>query len=270
MKPEPKAEAKSKGSRWSSRRALVLAALVVLLLKQFVPFGIGGIILYPFTLLATWVHEMGHGIMAILAGGGFEKLEIFWDASGLAHTYGTSDVGHGFVAAAGLLAPPIAGAVILAVARGPRRARIVLWVLAGALFVSLALFVRSVLGWAVMSVMVAVIAWINLRWSDNRRLWLAKFVGVLLGLDTITRIDYLFTGGVVIGSKPMPSDIANVATAWGGAYILWGLLLASLSLALVALGIWASWRQPRAAKAAGPAPAKTSRRASGEAAPQAK
>ena len=42
--------------------------------------------LYPFTLLGTWVHEMGHGLGALLCGGRFDRLEIFEDASGLAFT----------------------------------------------------------------------------------------------------------------------------------------------------------------------------------------
>jgi hypothetical protein len=233
----------------SSRRALVLAAVAIVLLKQFVPFGLGGVVLYPFTLLATWVHEMGHGIAALLAGGRFERLEIFWNASGLAHTSGYAGTAGGFVAAAGLLGPPIAGGAILAFARGPRRARTILWAIAVALFLSLVIWVRSPVGFAVACVIVALLVWVSLKWSDTRRLWLAQFIGLLFGLDTVSRIDYLFTRGVVIGGEPLKSDVASVADAWGGSYLMWGLLLATISLGAVALGLWIAWRRPAGAVA---------------------
>lgn len=52
----------------------------------------GYYILYPFTILGTWFHEMGHGIMSILVGGRFNYLEIFPNGSGLAHSsYYTKD-----------------------------------------------------------------------------------------------------------------------------------------------------------------------------------
>ena len=44
----------------------------------------GSLLLYPFTILATWFHEMGHGIAAMLTGSQFEGLLIFSDGSGVA------------------------------------------------------------------------------------------------------------------------------------------------------------------------------------------
>ena len=66
-----------------SRIALILGALLILALQRWVPMG--RLILYPFTLLSTWVHEMGHGISALLVGGHFLRLDIYADASGMAH-----------------------------------------------------------------------------------------------------------------------------------------------------------------------------------------
>ena len=38
---------------------------------------LGSFLLYPFTILATWFHEMGHGLAALLTGNSYEKLLIF-------------------------------------------------------------------------------------------------------------------------------------------------------------------------------------------------
>jgi hypothetical protein len=235
------ARAPSKDSRWSSRRALVFAALTIVVVDKLVPFG--RFVLYPFTLLATWVHEMGHGIAGLLVGGRFQSLEIYADGSGLAMTSGAPGWREGIVAAAGLLAPPIVGASILAFARGPRRARTALGILSAAIVLSLVFWVRSVLGWFVLPAVAALLGIGVAVFTENRRLFLAQLVGVVLALDTLSRIDYLFTGSAIVGGEARTSDIANVATSFGGARFLWGLLLAAMSLGFVALGLWAAWRK---------------------------
>jgi hypothetical protein len=253
--PTPKANA----SRWSSRRALVLAALTLLVVDKFVPLG--RFLLYPFTVLATWVHEMGHGLAALVVGGHFESLALYSDGSGLALTSGAPAWRAGIVAVAGLVAPPIAGASLLAFARGPRRARIALFVLAGAIAVSLIFWVRSVIGLAVLPSLAVLIGVAAALASENKRLFFAQLIGVVLAFDTVARIDYLFTGSAIVGGEARPSDIANVAEAFGGARILWGLLVAAVSLGIAALGMWAAWRKsgkkekkaPKASKTAGAA-----------------
>ncbi|MCX7595352.1 MAG: M50 family metallopeptidase, partial [Fischerella sp.] len=65
---------------------LIVAAIVTIGLWQL---PAGNYILYPFSILATWFHEMGHGLMALLLGGNFQQLQIFPDGSGVA-TYSYS------------------------------------------------------------------------------------------------------------------------------------------------------------------------------------
>src|SRR4051812_46612188 len=95
--------------RPTSRGALLLALGASVIIGSFIPFG--RLLLYPFTLMATWVHEMGHGVGALISGGRFEYLDVFADASGLAHVLHAPGA-DGFVCAAGLLAPPIVGAAM--------------------------------------------------------------------------------------------------------------------------------------------------------------
>jgi hypothetical protein len=159
------ARAPSNDSRWSSRRALVFAALTLLVVDRFVPFG--RFFLYPFTLLSTWVHERGHGLAALWAGG--------------------------FRASPSAATLPV---------------------------------------------------WRSRRWGPGGNT-ASSPLGVLFALDTVSRIDYLFTGSVFVGGEMRASDIANVTTAFGGLRLLWGLLLAGVSLSCVALGLWAAWRKPR-------------------------
>src|ERR1700690_2678235 len=91
----------------TSRGALLTAVVVYFVVKTFIPFG--GVLLYPLTLLSTWVHEMGHGMTALLCGGRFASLDVFANGSGLAYTATSRPWQAGLVAAGGLVAPPIVG-----------------------------------------------------------------------------------------------------------------------------------------------------------------
>ena len=96
---------------------LLLAAFVTVALWQM-PFG--NFVLYPFTILATWFHEMGHGLTAIALGGRFEKLMIFSSGSELAYHGGhlaLGSFGRALVSAGGLMGPPVAGMTLLLASR---------------------------------------------------------------------------------------------------------------------------------------------------------
>lgn len=238
--------------RPTSRGVLLLAAAISLIVGVFVPFG--GVLLYPFTLLATWVHEMGHGLTALVLGGGFDRLEIFWDASGLAHTRAAKGAVDALVCLGGLVAPPIGGAVILATARGPRRAQGILIGLSVAMLVSLAIWVRSVAGFIAIP-LVATITIAFVRYGSPReRMFLAQFIGLRLALDTMGRgMDYLFTSSVTVGGVQRASDIMRVAEGFGGPRFLWSVVISSLCVTFVAVGLLAAWRttKPPRARAVG-------------------
>jgi len=230
-------------NRPTSRGALLIAVAVSVVVGSFVPFG--GVLLYPFTLLATWIHEMGHGITAVVVGGRFDYLEIFSDASGLAYTShpAAARALGAWISLGGLVAPPIVGAIVLGTARGPRRAQIVLVTLAVALVASLAVWVRSVTGFVAVPLVAALIAYF-VRWGSPReRMFLAQFLGLRLALDTLGRgMDYIFTDSVTIAGVKRTSDIASVAEGFGGPRVVWSLVVAGLCVAFVGVGLLLAWR----------------------------
>ena len=98
---------------------LIIAAIATVVLWQF-PWG--NYILYPFTILATWFHEMAHGLAAIILGGNFQKLVLYPNGSGVAQYTSTGSlflgpIGRALVAAAGLMGPPIAGGLFIVASR---------------------------------------------------------------------------------------------------------------------------------------------------------
>ncbi len=238
-KPEP-APARFK----SPRRALLTAAIATYVIGHWVPFG--SVLLYPLTLLATWVHETGHGVAALAVGGRFDRLLIFWDASGLAYTTHRPGWPAAVVALGGLLAPPITGALILLMVRGPRRATAALGALAVALLLSLALWVRSPVGFVSVPLTAALLGLVLFRFNGNRRLVVAHFIALQLAIDTLGRmLGYVFMKTATVGGEERRSDIANVADNLGGHYVLWGVAVSAVALGLLALGLWSAWREPK-------------------------
>ncbi len=225
----------------SSRRALVVAAAIAWLLQHVVPFG--RLVLYPFTLLATWVHETGHGVAALATGGHFDRLVIFADASGFANVRVASPAATAIMSLGGLWAPPLVGALLLVVARGPRRARIALVTLTALLLVTLVLWVRSPAGLVVVPLCAALLGWAAWRWQPEHRLVLTQFIAITLALDTLGRmVGYALSSSATVGGHVEKSDVAAIADALGGHYLAWGVLVIVVALALLAGGLWAAWR----------------------------
>ncbi len=237
------------------RSAILIAAALVYVIGAYVPFGHEA--LYPLTLFTTWVHEMGHGLTALALGGRFSELQIFRNASGWAACVAAPGWPEALVSAGGLLAPPLVGAVLIAVVHGPRRARIALALLAAALVVSLAIWVRSATGLVAMPVVAAALGWTAWRGfavHPDRRVIVVQVLGVVLALDTLTRmVGYVFVREVTVDGQVSRSDIQSVADNLGGSYIAWGVAVTALALALLGGALWWAWRRPaRPARGAGP------------------
>jgi hypothetical protein len=115
-------------SRRTELRTLAVALLASLVLWNL-PYG--GIALYPFKLLATWLHEMSHAIVMLITGAGLKHVLIYRDTSGQSlQVWAISDPGTAAIAAAGYMGTPLWGALLLVATPTPRAARRALLVLA--------------------------------------------------------------------------------------------------------------------------------------------
>ena len=127
------------GAKTHEMRTLAIALLGSLLLWNL-PFA--GVLLYPFKLLATWLHELSHGVAMIITGAGFDHVIIYRDTSGLAYAYtSVGSFGTAIIAAAGYMGTPLWGALLLVVTPTGRAARRALLVLAGLLVLTTILVV---------------------------------------------------------------------------------------------------------------------------------
>ncbi|MBD2560289.1 MULTISPECIES: M50 family metallopeptidase [Nostoc] len=218
---------------------LIAAAIATALLWQ-VPGG--DYILYPFTILATWFHEMGHGLMALLLGGQFQKLQIFSNGSGVA-TYGIRSslgpIGPAMVAAAGPMGPPLAGAALILASRSFTAASLSLKILGSFLLFSTLIWVRSWFGLVAIPLLGLIILGIALRAPRWAQGFAIQFLGVQACVSTFHQLDYLFSSSA--GSLGL-SDTAQMQRYLLLPYWFWGGLMAIASLVILVQSLRVAYR----------------------------
>ncbi|MEG3640320.1 M50 family metallopeptidase [Magnetococcus sp. PR-3] len=124
--------------RWTLLLWLVMAVLV-----QAIP-----IIQWPFMLLESYFHELGHGLAALLTGGHFHRIELFVDGRGLATTAGGWRL---LILFSGYFMAALSGTIIyLAVSLpNPKQAPRLAWLLAIIVGLSVLLWMRDVTSWMI-------------------------------------------------------------------------------------------------------------------------
>ena len=221
-------------------RALAIALLASLVLWNL-PFG--GFLLYPFKLLATWMHELSHGVVMLITGAGFDRMEVYRDGSGLAFAqYGVGPFASAAIAAAGYMGTPVWGAAILLGPRGTRSTRGVLAGL-GALLIGTGLVVVSnQFGQTVLLITGAAVIAVSLA---PRRIsfFVAQLIGALACVHAVRDIRVLFRPALVVdGAVVRASDAHAMARAtvgtddrwavwlWASVWLAWSLVLFFVTL----------------------------------------
>ena len=201
---------------------------------------IGSLLLYPFTILATWFHEMGHGVAAMLTGASFERLLIFPDGSGLAQSMVPADASrltNALIAASGPLGPAIAGSLLIIASRTDKATRAALTVVGLALIASTVIWVRTFTGWVVLPALGIAILGLAWRGSVGQRQFGIQFLGVQACISVWEQFGYLFSAGGSIGGELHRSDTSAIADALLLPYWFWG---AAISAVIVVL-LWSSF-----------------------------
>jgi hypothetical protein len=197
---------------------------------------LGSLLLYPFTILATWFHETGHGLVAMLAGRGFERLLIFADGSGVAVSLRPAD-GYGLidalVAAGGPLGPAIAGALLIIASRTPTATRNALILLGAVLILSTLIWVRSLTGWLVLPALGGAVLLLAVRGSAPWQGFVIQVLGVQACISVWRQFDYLFSAGGAVGGAPHRSDTGAIADALFLPYWFWGVCISILILTML-------------------------------------
>lgn len=219
----------------SSKQLLFLFGfgLITFIVWQF-PFG--RIILYPFTILGTWFHEMGHGLTAMLLGGKFLELVIFPDASGYARF--TTDlflgnIGQALVAIGGPVGPTIAGSILIISSKKIKFGRIAMFLLGLFMLISVLFWIRSFIGILIIAALGVLIILISLKGSDKIQVLSLQFLGVQAIMSLYLSIDYLFSSGGSVGGSSFNSDTAIIADNLLLPHWFWAILILAFSILMI-------------------------------------
>ena len=226
---------------------LMLAAVASVVL-WFVPFA--EILIYPFRIFVTFIHEGGHAIAALVTGNSVQSLSVSMSGSGQTYTTQGGTFSQMFVSSAGYLGAMAFGAVLLVLIRRTAAARVILFASA-----FLILFLTFVFGflkpifsgpgtswWYVPFTFIAgVVISLGLyaigRWTSERvALFIVSMIAVqcilnaLLDLKTVLFLASPFAPAV-------PNDAVNMANATGVPAIFWAVLWIALAIGMLLLAL---------------------------------
>lgn len=233
----------SHGADSTELRTLAVALLASLLLWNL-PFG--GVLLYPFKLLATWVHELSHGIAMLLTGTGFDRVVIYRDTSGLAYAYDPAGpIASPIIAAAGYMGTPLWGAALLVITPTPQSARFALGALAAMLVGSAIVVVdaKDMFGPLAVGGMGVAVAFAATVLPPRWRLATAHFiaaqscVNALLDIRVLLRPSQVVNGQITGASDAHNMALSTFGTAetwavwtWAGIWLAWSLAVLFVAL----------------------------------------
>jgi hypothetical protein len=192
----------------------------------FTPWG--PILLYPFTLFTTWVHECGHAVTTVLLGGRVASITIRSDTSGLTRSLmPASTIAQAIVASAGYLTASVVGCLLLTASRVDRRAKPILWAIGVFMLVTLVLWIRNLFGaivvaaWAVTLILLG-----GKRATHGVAGFAISVLAILVSLNAVFDIPVLFfvRGG---------SDAVTMARLTGVPAWMWASVWMGISVFLL-------------------------------------
>ncbi len=228
-------------------RIALLASVALTAALYAVPDPYGFYASYPFLLLGTLAHELGHGVAGVLVGGDFDRFVMYADGSGMALVRGTGGrLAAGAVAAGGLVGPAVVAAIAFVLSRHARAAKAAFLVFGVLLAVTEVLLVRSFFGLFFVGVVAGASLVLGARAPAHVAQVALLFVAVQLALSVFSRGDYLFTDVAITAEGPQPSDVANMADALFLPYWFWGAACGLFSIVVLAAGLFLLLRPRRA------------------------
>lgn len=219
-----------RGERQGADGGLWLAAAVSLGLS-LTPWG--PVLLYPFKLFTTWVHECAHAAATVVVGGEVVAVTLAADTSGLTESLlPASRLARGFVASAGYLGAALVGCLLMAATRVERAAHAVLLAIGGLMLATLVAWVRNPFG--AVAVLAGAAALIALG-----RQGLGPLPRFVLGLLAIqVALNAVYDIRVLFQLSGQPSDAATMAALFLAPAWIWATAWIAAAVAMLAATLW--------------------------------
>lgn len=213
-------------------RRLLLAATAATLICWFLPGAF--MLVYPFRLLVTFVHEGAHALVTVLTGGSVVDIMLDPAGNGITRSNGGLPV---MIYPAGYVGTTALGALLLLWAK-PRNGKNVLGILALSVAIVTLLWVRNPFGVIVGLMWCGVLLAMRKYAASPVADFAASFLAVQLCLNAVLDIRTLL---VLTTSTGMANDAVFMADAYGLTPWFWAGLWSILSLIILAIALRSAW-----------------------------
>jgi hypothetical protein len=222
---------------WRQGEVLIVLALGLLsILLARVPGA--GLLFYPFHLFGTFVHELSHGMAAILTGGDFRRFSVSPDLSGLAWSAGGI---RWIITSAGYVGSAIFGGLLVVLSARGVAARSVLFFMGVILGLLCLVFVRNlfgiVSGLALSGLLILAGEKLNPPLADGLLLFLAVQM-MLNALNSLTDLVWLSTYGANIMTDAQIMQQQTLIPA-----IFWAILWTGISVVILVAALAVAYRR---------------------------
>jgi peptidase M50B-like protein len=212
------------------RRALWAAAALSFGLS-LTPWG--QLVLYPFKLFTTFVHESSHALMTVALGGHVAAITIEPDTSGLTRSLMPAGrIARGMVASAGYLGASVMGCLLMAATRVKKRARPILWIVGVFMLCASIVWMRNVFGFAVVLAWGAALVALARNQSGNVSQFVLSLLAIQVALNAVYDIR------VLLLLNGQPSDAETMARLFLVPAWFWAVAWMITSVAMLGWTIW--------------------------------
>lgn len=187
---------------------------------------------------------MGHGMAAVLMGGGVKKLIIYQNGGGLAYTWtgGGQTWKRVFVSSSGYTGTALLGSVMLLFRRARRGPTFGLIALGLAMLISTAAIIRNQFGMIVVPIIGLIILLSALLLPAEALSCLYSFLAATCSLNAFDTIEDLFRMEGVGDAgdwedQTVSSDAHTVAKLWGGSHVFYAGLWLSIAIVFLLIGL---------------------------------
>ena len=181
----------------------------------------GPLVLYPFTLFTTWVHECGHAVMTRLVGGSVASITIQPDTSGLTQSLVPAGrIVQGLVASAGYLAASLVGCLLMAATRVPKRARPILTGIGAFMLFTLVFWIRNLFGALVVVAWAAALLALARKDTGRAPRFVLSVLAVQVALNAVYNIRVLFLVHGHSDAETMARLFLLPAWLWAAAWMI--------------------------------------------------
>ncbi len=240
----------AKDQSLTTRQILSLIGLAGLVTALLVLVPWFSFLNYPFRLFLTLIHELSHGLAAMLTGGRFIRFEVFPHGAGLAYTAGGWRL---VIVPAGYLGVALFGAALIMLGRSYRWSRLALAVIGGAVIlfslryggpsIFTARFVNGLLTTFSGLFFGGFFLWVAYKATPGWIVFWLHLVAIQAGLLAFSDLATLFGLSLRFFNAPA-NDAQSMAEITFIPAPVWAVLWAISALVLIGGAIWLTWLAP--------------------------